>query len=157
MVCIGAQTVLATFATAVVGWGTPEEVRTYVALNKDPWDNNEQINFKEPMGTLGVEYDIHKHLRLFFEHLSSPIQCNDYPGINHAGVKVLLPIEQATVYSGISINNSDFDSNDPFSGPLVSIGLEYGPDDYKLYAEHLASIEEFSGGRTSFGVKVFFR
>ena len=155
-ICIGMNTLLATAATMIVGEVTPESVRTYVSLNADPWDNNAQIDFEEPMGSLGVEYDIHKNFRLFAEHLSSPMQCNDHPGINHAGVKLLAPIDDLTVYSGISINNSDFDSNDRFDGPLVSLGAEVGQD-FKLYAEYLTSINEIENGRASMGFKVFFK
>lgn len=156
MICIGDYTAAATTITAVAGWVTPESVRTYVSINADPWDNNNQINFKEPMGSLGIEFDIHKHVRLFAEHLSSPMQCNDHPGVNHAGVKLLAPINDLTVYSGISINSSDFDSNDRFDGPLVSVGVEWG-NSMKLFAEHLASVKNFEDGRTSFGFKVFFK
>ena len=155
-ICLGEYTAAATIATAVSGWITPESVRTYVSINADPWDNNDQLNFKEPMGSFGIEYDVHKHVRLFAEHLSSPMQCNDHPGVNHAGVKFIAPVGGATLYSGISINNSDFDSNDRFDGPLVSIGAEYGKD-FKVYAEHLTSITDIEGGRTSFGIKVFFK
>ena len=155
-VCIAMNTLLATAATMIVGEVTPESVRTYVSINADPWDNNTQINFKEPMGSLGVEYDIYKHVRLFAEHLSSPMQCNDHPGINHAGVKFIAPINDLTLYSGISINNSDFDSNDRFEGPLVSIGFEYG-NNYKFYVEHLADVKKIEEGRTSIGFKVFFK
>ena len=124
----------------------------------DPWDNNNQINFKEPMGSLGIEYDITENFRLFFEHLSSPVQCDDHPGINHAGVKLMYPINDVTLYSGVSANSTSFDSNDDFIGPLLSLGVEYGPhDSYKFYAEHLASFEKFSDGRTSFGLKLFFK
>ena len=105
MICIGAQTITTTLATIAIGAMTPEEIKTYVSINVDPWDNNEQINFKEPMGSLGIEYDIHKNIRLFMEHMSSPMQCNDSPGINHAGVKFHTPIGGTTLYSGISINN----------------------------------------------------
>jgi len=155
-VCIGINTVAAALATAVVGEVTPDTVKTYISLNVDPWDNNAQIDFEEPMGSFGIEYDVHKHARLFAEHLSSPVQCNDHPGINHAGVKFLAPVGDFTLYSGISINNSYTDSNDRFDGPLASIGIEYG-DDFKIYAEHLASVKEFENGRTSFGFKVFFK
>jgi hypothetical protein len=54
------------------------------------------------------------------------------------------------------LNNSKFDSNDNFDGPLGSIGIEYG-NDLKLFAEYLGSIKEFEGGRTSLGLKVFFK
>ena len=155
-ICIGMNSVVAALATAVVGEVTPESVRTYISLNADPLDNNELINFEEPMGSFGVEYDVHKNFRLFAEHLSSPMQCNDHPGINHAGVKLLAPVDDITVYSGISINNSDFDSNDRFDGPLVSLGAEVGQD-FKLYAEYLTSINEIENGRASMGFKVFFK
>jgi len=155
-ICLGNYSVAATAVTAVAGWITPESVRTYVSINADPWDNNDQLKFEEPMGSFGIEYDIHKHVRLFAEHLSSPMQCNDHPGVNHAGVKFLAPAGAATLYSGISINNSDFDSNDRFDGPLASLGVEYG-DDFKVYAEHITSIRNIKGGRTSFGFKVFFK
>ena len=154
--CIGINTVAATLATAIIGEVTPEPIKTYVSVNTDPWDNNNQFNFKEPMGSFGIEYDVHPNFRLFAEHLSSPMQCNDHPGVNHAGVKVLVPFNNVTLYSGFSVNNSDFDSNDGFDGPLASVGVEYG-DDFKLYAEYLASIEKVEDGRASFGFKVFFK
>ena len=155
-VCIGFNGIAAAFATVIIGEVSPEPVKTYIAINADPWDNNSQIVLDEPMGSFGIEYDIHPNVRLFAEHLSSPMQCDDHPGVNHAGVKFIAPIGGATLYSGISINNSDFDSNDRFDGPLVSIGAEYGKD-FKVYAEHLTSITDIEGGRTSFGIKVFFK
>ena len=155
-ICIGMNTLLATAATMIVGEVTPESVRTYVSLNANPWDNNAQIDFKEPMGSLGIEYDVHTNFRLFAEHLSSPMQCDDHPGINHAGVKLLAPINDFTVYSGISINNSDFDSNDRFEGPLVSLGVEYGGD-FKVFSEYLTSTDDINDGRVSMGFKVFFK
>ena len=156
MICLGEYTAASVALTAISGWVSPESVRTYISINADPWDNNKQFNFKEPMGSFGIEYDIHKHVRLFAEHLSSPMQCNDHPGINHAGVKFVAPINDAALYSGVSINNSDFDSNDRFEGPLVSLGFEYG-NDYKFYVEHLASVKKIEEGRTSIGFKVFFK
>ena len=142
MICIAEYTAVATAITAVAGWMTPESVRTYVSINADPWDNNVQFNFEEPMGSLGIEFDVHKHARLFAEHLSSPMQCNDHPGINHAGIKFLAPIGDATLYSGISVNSSHIDSNDRFTGPLASLGVEYG-NDFKIYAEPLGRGKEF--------------
>ena len=156
MICLGEYTAAATAITAVAGWMTPESVRTYISINADPWDNNKQINFKEPMGSFGIEHDVHRNFRLFAEHISSPMQCNDHPGINHAGVKFLAPIGDVTLYSGVSVNNSDFDSRDRFDGPLASLGIEWG-NSIKLFAEHLASIKNFEDGRTAFGFKVFFK
>ena len=156
MICIGEYTAAATALTAIAGWMTPESVRTYVSINADPWDNNVQFNFEEPMGSLGIEYDFHEHVRFFAEHISSPMQCNDHPGINHAGIKFLAPVGGATLYSGLSVNAAHIDSNDRFTGPLASIGVEYG-NDLKIYAEHLASVKEIEDGRTSFGFKVIFK
>ena len=156
-VCIGAQTIFGILATGAIGAVTPDEVKTYISFNHQVTDKNEQFKFEEPMGGFGIEYDIHKNVRLFAEHLSSPMQCDDYPGVNHAGVKFLAPVtKDLTVYSGISVNNSTFDKKDNFDGPLASIGVEYG-DDLKIFAEHLSSVHDFTTGRTSVGVKVFFK
>ena len=154
--CIGPMTVIGSAVTVLLGTQTPDNVKTYIGVNIEPYDT-EQFNLSEPSGSFGIEYDMYKHLRLFAEHLSSPMQCDDHPGINHAGVKFLAPLSQdLTVYSGISANNSKFDSRDNFEGPLGSIGIEYG-NDLKLFAEYLSSIKEFEGGRTSLGFKVFFK
>ena len=155
-VCIGFNGIAAAFATVIIGEVSPEPVKTYIAINADPWDNNSQIVLDEPMGSFGIEYDIHPNVRLFAEHLSSPMQCDDHPGVNHAGVKLLAPAGDLTVYSGISVNNSDFDSNDRFEGPLVSLGAEYGKD-LKVYAEYLTSVHEIDNGRASMGIKVLFK
>jgi len=153
--CIGPMTVIGSAVTVLLGTQTPDNVKTYIGVNIEPYDT-EQFNLSEPSGSFGIEYDMYKHLRLFAEHLSSPMQCDDHPGINHAGVKFLAPLSQdLTVYSGISVNNSKFDSKDNFEGPLGSIGIEYGKD-LKLFAEYLSSIKEFEGGRTSLGLKYFF-
>ena len=61
MICIGEYTVAASLATASVGWMTPQSVKTYISINADPWDNNKQIDFEEPMGSFGIEWDLHKH------------------------------------------------------------------------------------------------
>ena len=154
--CIGPMTVIGSAVTVLLGTQTPDNVKTYIGVNIEPYDT-EQFNLSEPSGSFGIEYDMYKHLRLFAEHLSSPMQCDDHPGVNHAGVKFLAPLSpDLTVYSGISLNNSKFDSNDNFDGPLGSIGIEYG-NDLKLFAEYLSSIKEFEGGRTSLGFKVFFK
>ena len=154
--CIGPMSVIGSALTVLLGTQTPDNVKTYIGVNIEPYDT-EQFDLNEPSGSFGIEYDMHKHLRLFAEHLSSPMQCDDHPGINHAGVKFLAPLSpDLTVYSGISVNNSKFDSKDNFEGPLGSIGIEYG-NDLKLFAEYLSSIKEFEGGRTSLGFKVFFK
>ena len=154
--CIGPMSVIGSAVTVLLGTQTPDNVKTYIGVNIEPYDT-EQFDLNEPSGSFGIEYDMHKHLRLFAEHLSSPMQCDDHPGINHAGVKFLAPLSpDLTVYSGVSVNNSKFDMRDNFEGPLGSIGIEYG-NDLKLFAEYLSSIKEFEGGRTSLGFKVFFK
>ena len=154
--CIGPMSVIGSALTVLLGTQTPDNVKTYIGVNIEPYDT-EQFDLNEPSGSFGIEYDMHKHLRLFAEHLSSPMQCDDHPGINHAGVKFLAPLSpDLTVYSGVSVNNSKFDMRDNFEGPLGSIGIEYG-NDLKLFAEYLSSIKEFEGGRTSLGFKVFFK
>ena len=155
--CLGPLSMMGAVVTALVGVATPDDIKTYVATTIDPWDKNDQIAFKEPMGSFGIEYDPTDNLRLFVEHLSSPMQCDDHPGINHAGVKLLLPINDVTLYGGASVNYGEYDVNDNFEGPLMSLGMEYGPESYKLFAEHLSSFDNFVGGRTAFGLKVFFR
>ena len=153
--CIGPMTMIGSAVTVLLGTQTPDNVKTYIGVTIEPYDT-EQIDLNDPLGSFGIEYDMHKHLRLFAEHLSSPMQCDDHPGINHAGVKFLAPLSpDLTVYSGISVNNSKFDSKDNFEGPLGSIGIEYG-NDLKLFAEYLSSIKEVEGGRTSLGLKYFF-
>ena len=101
--------------------------------------------------------DIYNNFRLFAEHLSLA-QCNDHPGVNHAGVKFIIPGDNLTFYE-LSINDSGLDSNDKFDGPLGSIGAEIGlpgiEDDVKLYTEYLTSIKDIEKGRAAVGFKVF--
>ena len=154
--CVGPMTVIGSAVTVLLGTQTPDNVKTYIGVTLEPYDSH-QLDLNEPIGSFGVEWDVYKNIRLFAEHLSSPMTCDDHPGINHAGVKFLAPLSpDLTVYSGISVNNSKFDSKDNFEGPLGSIGIEYG-NDLKLFAEYLSSIKEFEGGRTSLGFKVFFK
>ena len=160
MICIGPATAVGTLATALIGMTTPEEVKTYIGLNVELY-NTEQLNFKEPLGSFGIEMDIYNNFRLFAEHLSSPTQCDDHPGVNHAGVKFILPGDNLTFYSGLSLNDSGFDNNDKFDGPLGSIGAEIElpslGDDVKLYTEYLTSIKDIEEGRAAVGFKVFFK
>ena len=142
--CIGPATILGTISTVALGVATPEKIETYVGINYSPWDN-EQITLKEPIGSFGVQYDINKSIRLFAEHISSPRQCNDNPGINHA-----------TLYSGLSLNSPSFDSSNDFDGPLVSFGVEHGGN-VKVFAEYLTSTGNFEGGRVGAGIKLVFK
>ena len=156
--CIGPATILGTISTVALGVATPEKIETYVGVNYSPWDN-EQITLTEPIGSFGVQYDINKSIRLFAEHISSPRQCNDHPGINHAGVKFLAPLGyDTTLYSGLSLNNPGFDNDDSndFKGPLVSFGVEHGGN-VKVFAEYLTSTGNFDGGRVGAGIKLIFK
>jgi len=155
---IGIWSVTGTLVTILTGLVTPSHIETYLSLNVDPWDSNETLNFKEPMGMFGVQSDINEHVRLFAEHQSSPRQTNDHPGLNHAGVKLLFPIySETTLYSGLSIN-SPFDSKKAnINAPLLSFGIEDGDDDFKVFMEYLADTSKFDEGRFSIGLKLFFK
>ena len=155
---IGLWSVVGTIVTILTGLITPSQIETYVSLNVDPWDRNETLDFQEPMGMFGIQSDINEHVRLFVEHQSSPRQSDDHPGMNHAGVKLLLPISsETTLYSGLSINSS-FDSDKAnVRSPLVSLGLEDGGDDLKIFMEYLADTSKIDEGRFSIGLKLFFK
>ena len=154
---IGIWSVTGTLVTILTGLVTPPHIETYLSLNVDPWDRNETLNFKEPMGMFGIQTDINEHVRLFVEHQSSPRQANDHPGLNHAGVKLLYPIfTETTLYSGLSIN-SPFDSDKAdIDAPLVSLGIEDGDDDFKVFMEYLADTSKLDEGRFAMGLKFIF-
>ena len=102
--------------------------------------------------------DLGDHVRLFAEHQSSPRQSNDHPGFNHAGVKFLAPIApETTLYSGISINSSIDTNKVNVDAPLVSIGVEDGDEDLKVFFEYLADVSKIDDGRFSIGLKMYFR
>lgn len=153
--CLGPATLLGFAATAAIGTFTPSDIQTYVSLNYGYGDT--LIQLENPTGTYGLEYEPIKNIRLFFEHVSSPVQCNDHPGINHAGVKFLTPIlDYAKLYLGISAHDPDFDKKNSLSNPIISIGGETG-DEVKFYTEYLTDLSNFSDGRFGVGVKLFFK
>lgn len=153
--CLGTATLLGFAATAAIGTFTPSDIQTYVSLNYGYGDT--LIQLKNTTGTYGVEYEPVKNIRLFFEHVSSPVQCNDHPGINHAGVKFLAPVaDYAKLYFGISAHDPDFDKKNSLSNPIISIGGETG-DEVKFYTEYLTDLSNFSDGRFGVGVKLFFK
>ena len=155
--CIGAQTVLGTLATVGVGVATPDEVRTYVGLYGAPIEGD-QVSLEQPAGTFGIEYDATNHIRLFGEHHSSPMSCQDDPGLNMAGVKFLAPLSsQTTAYAGVAVHNEGFDSNNILRNPIVITGIEAGSDGVKLYAEYMTDTYNFDDGRVQTGIKFFFR
>jgi len=154
----GLWSIVGTIATVVGGLVTPANIESYVSLNVDPWDSNETFDFREQMGMFGIQTDLGDHVRLFAEHQSSPRQGNDHPGLNHAGVKFLAPISpETTLYSGLSLN-SPIDTNKVHvDAPLISLGLEDGDEDLKIFVEYLADISKIEKGRLSIGLKLYFR
>lgn len=155
--CIGAQTVMGTLATIGVGVATPDEVRTYVGIYVTPIESGE-VYLEEPSGTFGIEYDATDNIRLFAEHHSSPMSCQDDPGLNMAGVKFFVPLSsETTVYTGVAVHDESFDSNNELRNPIIISGIEVGTEGVKLYAEYMTDTYNFDGGRIQTGVKFFFR
>lgn len=154
----GLWSIAGTIATVIGGLVTPTNIETYISLNVDPWDQNETIDFMEPMGAFGIQTDLGDHVRLFAEHQSSPRQGNDHPGLNHVGVKFLAPVSsETTLYSGISVNSSIDTNKVDIDAPLISVGLEDGDEDLKIFVEYLADISKIERGRLSIGLKMYFR
>lgn len=155
--CIGAQTVMGTLATIGVGVATPDEVRTYVGVYATPIESSE-VHLEQPSGTFGIEYDATDNIRLFAEHHSSPMSCQDDPGLNMAGVKFFVPLSsETTVYTGVAVHDESFDSNNELRNPIIISGIEAGPEGVKLYAEYMTDTYNFDSGRVQTGVKFFFR
>ena len=154
----GLWSIVGTIATVVGGLVTPTNIESYVSLNVDPWDSNETFDFREQMGSFGIQTDFGDHVRLFAEHQSSPRQGNDHPGLNHAGVKFLAPVApETTLYSGLSLNSSIDSNKVHVDAPLISVGLEDGDEDLKIFVEYLADISKIEKGRLSIGLKMYFR
>ena len=154
----GLWSIVGTIATVVGGLVTPTNIESYVSLNVDPWDSNETFDFREQMGSFGIQTDFGDHVRLFAEHQSSPRQGNDHPGLNHAGVKFLAPVApETTLYSGLSFNSSIDSNKVHVDAPLISVGLEDGDEDLKIFVEYLADISKIEKGRLSIGLKLYFR
>ena len=57
------STILGTITTVARGHDSGN-LKTYISLSNDPWDNNTQLNFMEPMGSFGIEYDLNPNIRL---------------------------------------------------------------------------------------------
>lgn len=154
----GLWSIVGTIATVVGGLITPTNIESYVSLNVDPWDSNETFDFREQMGSFGIQTDFGDHVRLFAEHQSSPRQGNDHPGLNHTGVKFLAPVApETTLYSGLSFNSSIDSNKVHVDAPLISVGLEDGDEDLKIFVEYLADISKIERGRLSIGLKMYFR
>jgi hypothetical protein len=144
---IGIQTIAALAATIGVGELTPLDC--YVGLGAS---TGSAVELEQPMGALGCEYDF-GNVRLFVEHLSSPADGGDYPGMNHAGVKVLFPVQPITAYAGLSY---EFGSHlVHMDSPLFIVGAETNGD-IRLYVEHINSVTNPNEGITHGGIKFFF-
>ena len=155
--CIGAQTVMGTLATIGVGVATPDKVRTYIGVYVTPVESTE-VSLEQPSGTFGIEYDVINHIRLFAEHHSSPMSCQDDPGLNMAGVKFFIPLSSdAKLYTGLAVHDEAFDSNNELRNPIIISGIEVGTEGVKLYTEYMTDTYNFDGGRVQSGIKFFFR
>jgi len=155
--CIGAQTVMGTLATIGVGVATPDKVRTYIGVYVTPVESTE-VSLEQPSGTFGIEYDVINHIRLFAEHHSSPMSCQDDPGLNMAGVKFFIPLSsESKLYAGLAVHDESFDSNNELRNPIIISGIEVGTEGVKLYTEYMTDTYNFDGGRVQSGIKFFFR
>ena len=145
---IGVQTIGGIVAVLIAGEVTPLDC--YVGVGASVGNG---FHTEQPIGALGCEYNVNGSIRLFGEHLSSPADPSDYPGMNHAGVKILFPTDPVTFYTGASIElGSDLVSMD---NPLVIAGVETNGD-IRFYVEHVNSISNPGEGITHGGIKFIF-
>ena len=154
-VCLGVASVAGLVATVLVGEVTPDDVKTYVSLHGGT--DNDLVSFKQGMGSFGIEYDVNDFVRLFAEHQSSPMTCDDHPGLNYAGFKFTAPLADTVIaYSGLAIHDENFDSNNKLRNPIVMSGIEFGDGPVKLYTEYMHSAVQLDDGRFYAGVKFLF-
>jgi len=154
-VCFGVASMAGLVATVLVGEVTPDDVKTYVSLHGGT--DNDLVSFKQGMGSYGIEYDVSDFVRLFAEHQSSPLTCDDHPGLNYAGFKLTAPLADTVIaYSGLAIHNEKFDSNNKLRNPIVMTGIEFGNGPFKLYTEYMHSAEQLDDGRFYAGAKFIF-
>mgnify|MGYP003134123918 CR=1 FL=1 len=147
---IGIQTILATFTTIGIGVTTPADC--YVGLTGRTPSNTFKI--ADPAGALGCQYDL-GNTRIFAEHISSPAKSNDWPGINHAGVKQLLVRDHYfNAYVGISAAIPSKQLRG--STVLSQIGAELGEDMIKFYGEYIFSVNKPEDGMLMGGIKFIF-
>ncbi len=152
--CIGAYTIAGAVATVITGTTTPDEVRTYISIYATPVDGSD-IELASPAGTYGIDYALTNNILLFAEHHSSPESCNDHPGLNMAGVKVITPLfDGVDIYGGVAVHNEGFDSNNNLNNPIYIGGLEIGGEDMVLFTEYIT--DDFNEGQVSAGVKFYF-
>ncbi len=147
---VGIQTILGVLTTVGVGVSTPADC--YVGLGAH--DPGSTFDIDNPAGTLGCQADLNS-VRVFAEHISSPANGNDFPGINHAGAKFLLPLtSEVTTYAGVSVAIPSKQLN---GSPVLSmIGIETGPAAVKFYSEYIISVDKPADGMLSGGIKFIF-
>jgi hypothetical protein len=159
-----------TLITPLLGIYTP--LQSYIGITGNPntsdslWKRSEdikttkkQINLQEPFGVFGVQYDVNKNVRLFAEHQSSVKEKNDKLGFNHAGVKLLLPVEKhSNLYAGLSVHSLYWDKHrTKMNNPIVILGGETGGRDVKVFGEYITAADDFENGRFGMGIKVIFQ
>jgi len=161
--------IIITLVTPLIGILTP--LQSYIGFTGNPnpanpmWKGSEnqrttkkQTNLQEPIGVFGVQYDVHKNVRLFAEHQSSVPEKNDGLGLNHAGVKFLLPVDkQSTLYAGVSVHHQGWDSKRTnLNNPIVILGGESGGSNVKVFGEYITAADDFENGRFGIGIKYVF-
>jgi len=161
--------IIITLVTPLIGILTP--LQSYIGFTGNPnpanpmWKGSEnqrttkkQTNLQEPIGVFGVQYDVHKNVRLFAEHQSSVPEKNDGLGLNHAGVKFLLPVDkQSTLYAGVSVHHQGWDSKRTnLNNPIVILGGESGGSNVKVFGEYITAADDFENGRFGIGIKYLF-
>jgi len=166
---ITSSAIIITLVTPLIGILTP--LQSYIGFTGNPnpanpmWRGSEnqrttkkQTNLQEPIGVFGVQYDVHKNVRLFVEHQSSVPEKNDGLGFNHAGVKFLLPVDkQSNLYVGMSAHHPGLDSKrTKLNNPIVIFGGETGGSNVKVFGEYITAADDFENGRFGMGIKYIF-
>ena len=147
---VGAQTILGTAATIGLGVFTPAEC--YVGLSGRTPGNTFDIG--DPSGSLGCQYDF-GDTRVFAEHISSPAKSNDFPGINHAGIKQLFVNNDTfAAYLGASFALPSKQLNG--SPVLAQAGAELGDGNIKFFGEYIISVDRPDDGMMRGGIKFLF-
>ena len=154
---VTANAVAVVLSTILIGVVTP--IKTYMGFTVSPTPTSKkQLNLKEPIGVFGIQHDLNKNVRLFVEHQSSVPEKDDGLGFNHAGIKILLPVEKhSNVYAGLSVHHPGLDyKRTNMNNPIVIFGGETGGKDVKLFGEYITAADDFSNGRFGMGIKYIF-
>ena len=147
---VGLYTILGTLGTIGLGVVTPMDCYVGLAMAEP----NGTFKIAEPVGSLGCQVDF-DNTRVFAEHLSSPAKGNDWPGINHVGVKQrFVNSELFGAYVGVS---GAVPSKQLKGSPLLSqVGAEFGSNRFKFYGEYILSVDKPTDGMMAGGVKFIF-